>query len=106
MTFTWYMRSARYYHVHSMETETEAQRVHYHALVSELVNLELRFKPGDHPNPGIEPRSPALKTDSLLAEPPEKPLDLDFDDVQIYTISLFVLDTPLTSVSRRHRYSA
>ena len=26
--------------------------------------------PGDHPNPGIEPGSPALQTDSLLSEPP------------------------------------
>ena len=25
--------------------------------------------PGDHPNPGIEPRSPALQADSLPAEP-------------------------------------
>ena len=31
--------------------------------------------PGDLPNPGIEPRSPALKMDSLPAEPPGKPLD-------------------------------
>ena len=30
--------------------------------------------PGDLPNPGIEPRSPALQADSLLSEPPEKPL--------------------------------
>ena len=29
--------------------------------------------PGDLPNPGIEPRSPALKVDSLPAEPPGKP---------------------------------
>ena len=29
--------------------------------------------PGDLPNPGIEPRSPALQTDSLPAEPAEKP---------------------------------
>ena len=28
---------------------------------------------GDLPNPGIEPRSPALVVDSLLAEPPGKP---------------------------------
>ena len=28
--------------------------------------------PGDLPNPGIEPRSPALQADSLLAEPPGK----------------------------------
>ena len=27
----------------------------------------------DLPDPGIEPRSPALQTDSLLSEPPEKP---------------------------------
>ena len=30
--------------------------------------------PGDLPNPGIEPRSPALQADSLLAEPQGKPL--------------------------------
>ena len=31
------------------------------------------FFPGDLPNPGIEPRSPALQADSLPAEPPGKP---------------------------------
>ena len=30
--------------------------------------------PGDLPNPGIEPGSPALQADSLPAEPPGKPL--------------------------------
>ena len=29
--------------------------------------------PGDLPNPGIEPRSPALQADTLLSEPPGKP---------------------------------
>ena len=29
--------------------------------------------PGDLPNPGIKPRSPALQGDSLPAEPPGKP---------------------------------
>ena len=29
--------------------------------------------PGDLPDPGIEPRSPALQTDSLPSEPPAKP---------------------------------
>ena len=29
--------------------------------------------PGDLPNPGIEPGSPALQPDSLPAEPPGKP---------------------------------
>ena len=31
--------------------------------------------PGDLPNPGIEPRFPALQTDALPSEPPGKPLD-------------------------------
>ena len=31
--------------------------------------------PGDLPDPGIEPQSPALQADSLLSEPPGKPLD-------------------------------
>ena len=30
--------------------------------------------PGDLPNPGIKPGSPTLQADSLLSEPPEKPL--------------------------------
>ena len=29
--------------------------------------------PGDLPNPGIEPQSPALQVDSLPSEPPGKP---------------------------------
>ena len=29
--------------------------------------------PGDLPDPGIEPGSPALQADSLSSEPPEKP---------------------------------
>ena len=30
--------------------------------------------PGDPPDPGIEPRSPALQVDTLPSEPPEKPI--------------------------------
>ena len=30
--------------------------------------------PGDFPNPGTEPRSPALQADSLPSEPPGKPI--------------------------------
>ena len=30
--------------------------------------------PGDRPNPGIEPRSTSLQVDSLLSEPPKKPI--------------------------------
>ena len=33
--------------------------------------------PGDLPDPGIEPGSPALQTDSLLSEPPGKPIEED-----------------------------
>ena len=29
--------------------------------------------PGDLPDPGVEPRSPALQADSLPSEPPGKP---------------------------------
>ena len=29
--------------------------------------------PGDLPDPGIEPGSPALQADTLTSEPPEKP---------------------------------
>ena len=31
--------------------------------------------PGDLPDPGIEPESPALQADALSSEPPGKPLD-------------------------------
>ena len=34
--------------------------------------------PGDLPNPGIEPRSPALQEVSLPSEPPRKPCSLSF----------------------------
>ena len=34
------------------------------------------LSPGDLPNPGIEPGSPALLADSLPSEPPMKPLKL------------------------------
>ena len=32
--------------------------------------------PGDLPNPGIEPGSPALEADALSSEPPGKPLNI------------------------------
>jgi len=34
--------------------------------------------PGDLPNPGIKPRSPAFQADSLTSEPPGKPKRVDF----------------------------
>ena len=38
--------------------------------------------PGDLPNPGMEPGSPAFQADALTSEPPGKP--------QIETLSLFL----------------
>ena len=35
--------------------------------------------PGDLPDPGIEPRSPALEADALTSEPPGKPLKFTED---------------------------
>ena len=32
--------------------------------------------PGDIPDPGIEPRSPALQSETLPSEPPGKPIDI------------------------------
>ena len=40
--------------------------------------------PGDHPNPGIEPRSPALQADSLPTEPSGKPREKE------YLVDLFI----------------
>jgi len=40
--------------------------------------------PGDLPYPGIEPRSPTFQVDSLLSEPPRKP-------IYIYTFLKIVL---------------
>ena len=35
--------------------------------------------PGDLPNPGIKPRSPALQADALTSEPPGRTWDLKYD---------------------------
>ena len=39
------------------------------------------------PNPGIEPRSPALQAYSLLSEPPEKP------DLVLYEVPFKIVNT-------------
>ena len=42
-------------------------------LYNHLLNgLEFEQSPGDLPDPGIEPRSPALQADALPSEPPGK----------------------------------
>ena len=39
--------------------------------------------PGDLPNPGIKPRSPALQVDSLPSEPPGKPKNTGVDSLSL-----------------------
>ena len=39
--------------------------------------------PGDLPNPGTEPRSPAFQTDSLLSEQPGKPINVKGVTIQL-----------------------
>ena len=76
--------------------------------------------PGDLPNPGIEPRSPALQADALLSEPPGKPficsmgLDKCIMTYTLYPSSLYqsiftALKSPLCSacsslLSSRHTW--
>ena len=47
--------------------------------------------PGDLPNPGIEPRSPALQADSLTSEPSEKPSDNTRQDPKIIKTNIHLL---------------
>ena len=42
--------------------------------------------PGDLPNPGIEPRSPALQADALTSEPPGKPWCMDISKYTFITL--------------------
>ena len=55
-----------------MDCSLENSSVHgiFQARILEWVFLS----PGHHPDPGIELKSPALQADSLLSEPPDKPL--------------------------------
>ena len=43
--------------------------------------------PGDLPDPGIEPRSPALQADSLPSDPPWKPYTLELEK-KVFVISV------------------
>ena len=49
----------------------------------EYWNRSLFPSPGDLPNPGINPRSPALHADSLPAEPQEKPKNSGVDSLSL-----------------------
>ena len=43
--------------------------------------------PGDLPDPRIEPRSPALQSDSLLTEPPGKPIQDSESEREVKSLS-------------------
>ena len=45
--------------------------------------------PGDLPKPGMEPRSPALQADSILSEPPGKPVFFKKYIITIITLPKF-----------------
>ena len=47
--------------------------------------------PGDLPNPGIEPGSPALEADALTSEPPGKPDDKWDDKWSLFSDANFVV---------------
>ena len=49
--------------------------------------------PGDLPDPGMEPRSPALQADSLLSEPPGKPLNHHYSGPTRYMAAFVFLST-------------
>ena len=46
--------------------------------------------PGDLPNSGIEPGSPAFQADALTSEPPGKPLVHNFDLLKCLTVTTFI----------------
>jgi len=48
--------------------------------------------PGDLPNPGIKPRSPALEADALISEPPGKPMLFEEIHKYSFTLSLSTLN--------------
>ena len=54
--------------------------------------------PGDLPNPGIEPRSPALQVDSLPAEPQGKPPKLS-SFISYFLFSYFFWDSTYSFIS-------
>ena len=51
--------------------------------------------PGDLPNPGMEPRSPALQADSLLSEPVRKPKNTGMGSLSLLQQIYFYLKKKL-----------
>ena len=82
-----------HYHINCRECESETIS---HSVVSDPLQphqapLSIEFSrqeywsvlpfpsPGDLPNPGFKPRSPALQADSLQSEPPGKPWECELE---------------------------
>ena len=66
----------------------------------EYWNGSLFPSPGDLPNPGIEPRFPALQADCLPAEPPGKPkkrLKEKKFTLRLYLVELLSVGKRITS---------
>ena len=58
----------------SRSVVSDCVQPHGHGILqARILEWEPFPSPGDLPNPGIEPRSPALQVDSLPAEPQGKP---------------------------------
>ena len=67
--------------------------------------LEPFPSPGDLPNPGIKPRSPALQADSLPAEPPGKLIQSDWQKTQTGQSELFnVMVRPVNFSWQREKH--
>ena len=61
-------------HCDLMDCRPPGSSVHRILQARVLEWVAVLFSRGDLPNPGIKPGSPALQADSLLSEPPEKPI--------------------------------
>ena len=52
-------------------------------LQARILEWVARLSSRDRPNPGVEPRSPALQVDSLLSEPPGKPKNTELGSLSL-----------------------
>ena len=67
------------------------------------------LSPGDLPDPGIKPGSPALQADSLLSEPPGKPCGFSKSPLLgetsiiplVYLLEADCLDLPRSSATKK-----
>ena len=92
---------------HPMDCSPSDSSVHG-VLQARIVEWQVIPSPGDLPNPGIKPRSPALQADSLPCESPGKPKYMYvlscFSRVQLcMTLWTAACQAPLTMVFSKAR---